>query len=122
MCQRFGYDKILHATSGTEAVESACKIARKWGIQIKGIPAQEALILGVSGCYHGFSTAMWSLQDPSTKRDGKSFHKPEAPIQDTLHGQNTKPLTVNPESSTEKQRTALVTPDTSISIPKRLSP
>ncbi|KAK4222960.1 putative acetylornithine aminotransferase [Podospora fimiseda] len=69
MCQRFKYDKIVPTVSGTDAVESACKIARKWGIQVKGIAASDVLILGVAGCYHGLSTAMWSLQDSSLKRD-----------------------------------------------------
>ncbi|EED12081.1 acetylornithine aminotransferase, putative [Talaromyces stipitatus ATCC 10500] len=68
MCQRFGYDKILPLVSGTEAVEAACKIARKWGINVKGIPADELLILGLSGCFHGLSIAMWSLQDKTPKR------------------------------------------------------
>jgi ornithine--oxo-acid transaminase len=71
MCQRFGYDKIVSAVSGTDAVESACKIARKWGLQVKGISADEILVLGVSGCFHGLSASMWSLQDPSLKRAGE---------------------------------------------------
>jgi ornithine--oxo-acid transaminase len=70
MCRRFKYDKIVSTVSGTDAVESACKIARTWGIKVKGIPAKNVLVLGVSGCFHGLSMSMWASQDPGPKRDG----------------------------------------------------
>ncbi|CAH0027371.1 unnamed protein product [Clonostachys rhizophaga] len=71
MCRRFGYDKVVSTMSGTEAVESACKIARKWGIKVKGIPPKKLLILATSGCYHGLSVTMWGFQDHSPQKDGK---------------------------------------------------
>ena len=71
MCQRFGYDRIISLISGTDAVDAACKIARKYGIAVRGIDPAEVLILGVKGCYHGLSTSMWSLQDPGPKRAGE---------------------------------------------------
>lgn len=64
---------MVSTTTGTEAVEAACKIARKWGIQVKGIPPANLLVLGVSGCFHGLSTAMWALQDPGAQRQGFYF-------------------------------------------------
>jgi ornithine--oxo-acid transaminase len=70
MCKRFGYEKIISLISGSEAVDAACKIARKWGITAKGIDPDEVIILGVAGCYHGLSTSMWSLQNPGPKRAG----------------------------------------------------
>ncbi|KAL4886058.1 pyridoxal phosphate-dependent transferase [Aspergillus karnatakaensis] len=73
VCQRFGYDKLLSLTSGTEAADTACKIARKWGIAKKGIPANECLILGVGESYHGLSPGVWGLQDPSPQRKGIKF-------------------------------------------------
>jgi len=45
MCQRFGYDKITAVVTGSEAADTACKIARKWGIQRKGIAVEKCLIL-----------------------------------------------------------------------------
>jgi len=60
--------------SGTDAVDSACKIARKWGIAKRGIDPQDLLILGVAGCYHGLSTSMWSLQNPGPARAGMWVH------------------------------------------------
>ncbi|EXJ80899.1 hypothetical protein A1O3_07187 [Capronia epimyces CBS 606.96] len=68
MCNRFGYDKLISVTSGTEAADTACKVARKWGIQSKGIPAERCLILGVGSSYHGLGSAVWGLMDPSAHR------------------------------------------------------
>lgn len=57
-------------TSGTEAAETACKIARKWGIVKKKIQPDECIVLGVGESYHGLSQGVWGLQDPSVKRKG----------------------------------------------------
>src|ERR1700748_914602 len=59
MCKRFGYDKLISMTSGTEAADTACKIARKWGIQTKGIAPEKCLIFGVGSSYHGLGSAVW---------------------------------------------------------------
>ncbi|KAF9888506.1 hypothetical protein FE257_008613 [Aspergillus nanangensis] len=68
MCKRFGYDKMIAMTSGTEAADTACKLARKWGIQIKGIAAENLLILGVGQSYHGLGSGVWGLMDGTNKR------------------------------------------------------
>lgn len=68
MCTKFGYDKIISMTSGTEAADTACKLARKWGIKSKGIPANECLVLGVGACYHGLGSSVWPLMDSSPTR------------------------------------------------------
>ncbi|GFF59753.1 ornithine aminotransferase [Aspergillus udagawae] len=68
LCTRFCYDKVVAMTSGTEAVDTACKIARKWGIHQKGIPPQECVILGVGGCYHGLGSGVWSLMNGHSLR------------------------------------------------------
>jgi ornithine--oxo-acid transaminase len=68
MCDRFGYDKICGTPSGTEAADIACKIARKWGIKVKGITPGECLILGVGQSYHGLGSAVWPLMDPTPAR------------------------------------------------------
>lgn len=69
MCRRFGYDKITAMTSGAEAADTACKIARKWGTQVKGIPPKDLLILGVSENYHGLTSGVWPLMNPDPQRD-----------------------------------------------------
>lgn len=68
MCRRFGYDKIIAMTSGTEAADTACKIARKWGIRVKGIPADSCIILGIGSSYHGLGSGVWGLMDGSSSR------------------------------------------------------
>ena len=45
MSEMFGFDKILPMNSGAEAVETAMKICRKWGYEVKGIPNGEAKII-----------------------------------------------------------------------------
>ena len=49
----FGYDKLLPMNSGAEAVETALKLARRWGYKVKGIPENEALIVVCNGNFHG---------------------------------------------------------------------
>lgn len=69
ICYRFGYDKIVAITSGTEAADNACQIAMKWSIKSKGIDPKECLVLGVGESYHGLGSQVRNLQDPSPKRD-----------------------------------------------------
>lgn len=68
ICKRFGYDKVCAMTSGTEAADTACKIARKWGIKSKGIAPAECLIFGVGQSYHGLASSVWPLMDVSPAR------------------------------------------------------
>lgn len=49
----FGFDMVLPMNTGAEAVETAVKIARKWGYKVKGIPENEAIVLSVSENFHG---------------------------------------------------------------------
>ena len=41
----FGYDKVLPMNSGAEADETALKLCRRWGYDVKGIPADQARLL-----------------------------------------------------------------------------
>lgn len=49
----FGYDKVLPMNTGVEAVETAVKLARRWGYKIKGIPDNQAKIIWVENNFHG---------------------------------------------------------------------
>jgi len=49
----FSYDMVLPMNTGAEAVETAVKIARKWGYKVKGIPKDEALVFSVAENFHG---------------------------------------------------------------------
>jgi ornithine--oxo-acid transaminase len=44
---------VLPMNTGVEAVESALKVARKWGYEVKGVPADQAEIVVCEGNFHG---------------------------------------------------------------------
>lgn len=65
--QFFGYDKVLPMNTGVEAVETAIKLCRRWGYDVKGIPANKAKILVCSDNFHGRTTTVISFStDPSS--------------------------------------------------------
>lgn len=57
----FGFDMILPMNTGAEAVETAVKIARKWGYKAKGIPQNEALVFSVQENFHGRTVSLQSI-------------------------------------------------------------
>jgi ornithine--oxo-acid transaminase len=64
----FGYDMVLPMNTGAEAVETAIKIARKWGYKVKKIPQGEALVFGVEENFHGRTFAAITMStDPESK-------------------------------------------------------
>lgn len=48
-----GYEMSLPMNSGTEAVETALKLARKWAYAVKGVPKDQAEIITCKGNFHG---------------------------------------------------------------------
>src|SRR5215467_6980565 len=44
-----GMDMVLPMYTGTEAVESAIKATRKWAYEVKGVPANQAVIVAFEG-------------------------------------------------------------------------
>lgn len=44
---------VLPMNTGAEAVETAVKIARKWGYKVKGIPENKALVFAAQENFHG---------------------------------------------------------------------
>ncbi len=48
-----GYERSLPMNSGVEAVETALKLARKWGYCVKGVPRYQAEIVVCAGNFHG---------------------------------------------------------------------
>src|SRR5476651_2154592 len=51
-----GMDLVLPMNTGAEAVETAIKVARKWGYDIKGVPDGQANIIVADGNFHGRTT------------------------------------------------------------------
>jgi ornithine--oxo-acid transaminase len=65
-----GKDLVLPMNTGAEAVETAIKVARKWGYQVKGVPAGEATIVVADGNFHGRTTTIVSFStDPDARDD-----------------------------------------------------
>lgn len=54
----FGFDMVLPMNTGAEAVETAIKIARKWGYKVKGIPSNEAIVLSAADNFHGRTVSL----------------------------------------------------------------
>jgi ornithine--oxo-acid transaminase len=62
----FGYDKVLPMNTGVEAVETAIKLCRRWGYQVKAIPDNKAVIVVAADNFHGRTLAVISF---STDKD-----------------------------------------------------
>jgi ornithine--oxo-acid transaminase len=68
--QYFGYDKVLPMNTGVEAVETAIKLARRWGYVVKGIPENEAIVIVCDQNFHGRTSTVISFSsDPSAKKN-----------------------------------------------------
>jgi len=63
----FGYDRVLPMNTGVEAVETALKLARRWGYAVKGIDDNKAKIIVCADNFHGRTGAVISFStDPSS--------------------------------------------------------
>jgi len=70
----FGYDKVLPMNTGVEAVETAIKLARRWGYQVKGIEDNKAKIVVCASNFHGRTSTVISFStDPSAKKNFGPF-------------------------------------------------
>lgn len=66
----FGYDKVLPMNTGAEAVETALKLARRWGYYKKGIDENKAKIIVCDGNFHGRTINIISFSnDPESNKD-----------------------------------------------------
>jgi ornithine--oxo-acid transaminase len=68
--QILGFEMALMMNTGTEAVETALKAARKWGYDVKGIPADRAEIVACTGNFHGRTLAVVSFSSDELYRRG----------------------------------------------------
>ncbi|HET6992683.1 MAG TPA: ornithine--oxo-acid transaminase [Bacteroidia bacterium] len=66
----FGYDKVLPMNTGVEAVETAVKLARRWGYSVKGIPDNQAKIVWVENNFHGRTLSSISASTDPTSYGG----------------------------------------------------
>jgi ornithine--oxo-acid transaminase len=71
----FGYDKVLPMNTGVEAVETALKLARRWGYEVKGVHKNKAKIIVCANNFHGRTINVISFSsDPDSKRDFGPFN------------------------------------------------
>ncbi len=71
-----GYDKTLPMNSGVEAVETALKIARKWGYYKKGVPKNDGEIIVMENNFHGRTITVITFSTTEQYRDGFGPYTP----------------------------------------------
>ncbi len=71
-----GMEMVLPMNTGAEAVETAIKTARKWGYEVKGVPADEAVIIAFDGNFHGRTTTIISFSTDQEARDSYGPYTP----------------------------------------------
>ncbi|HSI04092.1 MAG TPA: ornithine--oxo-acid transaminase, partial [Myxococcota bacterium] len=71
-----GKESVLPMNSGAEAVETAVKVARKWGYKKKGVPDNQATIITCAGNFHGRTTTIVSFSDDPQSRGDFGPHTP----------------------------------------------
>ena len=76
LAQLTGKEMILPMNSGAEAVETAIKVARKWGYLVKGVPENRATIVAMEGNFHGRTTTIVSF---STDAVATAHYAPYTP-------------------------------------------
>ncbi|HRG00965.1 MAG TPA: ornithine--oxo-acid transaminase [Bacteroidia bacterium] len=85
----FGFDKVLPMNTGAEGVETALKIARKWGYEKKGVAENAAKIIVCEGNFHGRTI---SIVSASTDPDARKNFGPYTPGYVTIPYNNVSAL------------------------------
>ena len=70
LCELTGYEMALPMNSGTGAVETAIKAARKWGYTVKGVPEGQAQIIVCEDNFHGRTVTVVSFSTEPQYREG----------------------------------------------------
>lgn len=69
LCTTFGYQRMLPMNSGAEGVETALKLARRWGYARKGIANEKAKVLVFDGNFHGRTLSIISFSSDPDSHD-----------------------------------------------------
>ena len=70
LCEASGFDAALPMNTGAEAVETAIKMVRKWGYQVRGIPEDQAEIIVCEDNFHGRTTTIVGFSSEEQYRAG----------------------------------------------------
>lgn len=70
LCALTNSHKVLPMNSGAEAVETALKVARKWGYEVKGVPEGQAEIVVAADNFHGRTVAIVGFSTDPQSRGG----------------------------------------------------
>ncbi|HXQ14079.1 MAG TPA: ornithine--oxo-acid transaminase [Caulobacteraceae bacterium] len=70
LCALTHSHKALPMNSGAEAVESALKVVRKWGYEVKGVPDGQAEIIVCADNFHGRTLAIVGFSTDPQSRNG----------------------------------------------------
>lgn len=70
LCELTGYEMMLPMNTGSEAVETALKAARKWGYKVKGVPDGQAEIITCAGNFHGRTITIVGFSTEEQYKDG----------------------------------------------------
>lgn len=70
LCRATGYGKALPMNTGAEAVETAIKMVRRWGVEVKGVPRNTAEIIVCEGNFAGRTTTIISFSSEASYRAG----------------------------------------------------
>ena len=70
LCVLTNSHKVLPMNSGAEAVETAIKVVRKWGYQVKGVPEDQAELIVCENNFHGRTIAIVGFSTDEGSRAG----------------------------------------------------
>lgn len=76
MSELFHFDKVLPMNSGAEAVETALKLCRKWGHEVKGVNPDAGKIIVCDQNFHGRTTTIISFSSDPDAKDGYGPYTP----------------------------------------------
>ena len=71
-----GYEMALPMNTGAEAVETAIKLARKWGYVKKGLPSNQAEIITAGNNFHGRTITLVSFSTEPLYKEAFGPHTP----------------------------------------------
>ncbi|MEV6286135.1 ornithine--oxo-acid transaminase [Kribbella sp. NPDC051770] len=71
-----GKEAVLPMNSGAEAVETALKLARRWGYLVKGVPDGQATVIVADGNFHGRTISIISFSGDAVAHDNYGPYTP----------------------------------------------